>query len=188
MIGQLRGTVAHLEPHDLILDVAGVGYRIAVADHMIASASLGSELTIFTHLAVRENALDLYGFESERERDFFEMLIGVSGVGPKSALGILSLAPVATLMSAIGSGDASYLTKVSGIGPKSAQKIVLELADKLAVYNESSEETRQGTTDALDALHALGYSVEEARRALQSISDDISDPGERVKEALKQLL
>ena len=187
MIGQLRGTVVHVSPDSLILDVAGIGYRIAVTDATLATLTLQSDTTLFTHLSVRETALDLYGFETERDRDFFEMLISVSGVGPKSALAILSLAPSNTLMSAIGSGDASYLTKVSGVGPKSAKKIVLELADKLAVYSSSDESGREAHSDALDALHALGYSIDEARNALQNIPEDITDTGARVKEALKQL-
>lgn len=187
MIGQLRGTVAHIAPDSVIIDVSGVGYRVAVTKAALASFTLQTPTTLFTHLSVRETALDLYGFQTERDRDFFEMLLSVSGVGPKSALAILSLAPSTTLMSAIGSGDASYLTKVSGVGPKSAQKIVLELADKLAVYSTTDEHSRGGTSDAIDALHALGYSVDEARKALSSVSDDITDTSERVKEALKQL-
>ena len=133
MIAQLTGIVAHRDKSSIILDVKGVGYRIFVSSGTLEQLHRQKEgsVSFFTHLSVRENALDLYGFLEQEELHFFEMLISISGIGPKSALGILSIADVETLKQAISSGDSSYLTKVSGIGTKIAKKIVLELNDTI---------------------------------------------------------
>jgi Holliday junction DNA helicase RuvA len=186
MIGQLRGAVAHKGERHVILDVAGVGYRVATTPETVKTLSLSETSTLLTHLAVRENALDLYGFRTARELEFFELLLTVSGVGPKSALAIISLAPPDVLEKAILGGDASYLTKVSGIGKKSAEKIVVELKDKLVALTPAGGPTLNSEAEAVEALQALGYSLPEARTALKNVAGDL-DTGERVKQALKQL-
>ena len=142
---------------------------------------------MWTHLAVRENALDLYGFIERSELEFFEMLITISGIGPKSALGILSVAPVDTLRRAISSGDTSYLTKVSGIGRKNAEKIVVELRDKLGAIDANAGGTLREEVDALSALEALGYSAREAREALKAVGNNAISTQEKLKAALKSL-
>lgn len=190
MIGQLTGKLVHRGDKFIILDVAGVGYRINLS--LEALKELKSEavaVKFWTHLAVRENALDLYGFLEQRELNFFELLISVSGIGPKSAIAILSLAPPEILEKAIGSGDSGYLTKVSGIGRKSAEKIVLELKDKLgsSALTDKQAGERQNETEAIEALQALGYSLREAREALQRVPEDVAETSEKIKLALKRL-
>lgn len=185
MIGRLSGKVTPVNDRTIIVDTAGVGYLIHVLPE-VASTTEGSALTLWTHLAVREDALDLYGFVNRDELYFFELLVNVPGIGPKSALGILSLAPPATLRQAIASGKTEYLTRVSGIGQKSAEKIVLELRDKLGKV-ATDEAAFAAEEDALEALKALGYSLREAREALKKVPDNVTDTTERIKEALKIL-
>ena len=130
MIAQLTGQIAHRDEKGVILDVAGVGYRVSLSvESLKALPRSESTAKLHTHLAVRENALDLYGFVTRDEHDFFELLLTVSGIGPKSAIAILSLATPKMLERAISAGDAAYLSKVSGIGKKSAENIALELKD-----------------------------------------------------------
>lgn len=189
MISHLSGTVLFSGERHIILDVSGVGYRISVTPDTLQKAITQKDaVQLWVHLAVREDSLNLYGFLEREELAFFELLIGISGVGPKSALGILSVAPVGTLRSAIVSGDTSYLTKVSGIGKKNAEKIVLELKDKLGGATEgASSAGRKEEVDALEALAAIGYSQREAREALKDIPDSVKGTSQRVKAALKKL-
>jgi Holliday junction DNA helicase RuvA len=187
MIGQLRGRVEQLGKDNLILDVNGVGYLVRVTSHTLQNAPLGKELTLKTHLSVREDALDLYGFGSADEVVFFGLLINVSGIGPKSALAIMNLGTVPTLQSAIGQGDIAYLTRVSGIGKKNAEKIVLELRDKLGGVFESHGSLLKEDTDVLQALESLGYGRHEARESLKLIPKTASGTNDRLREALKIL-
>ena len=145
-------------------------------------------ISLKTHLAVRETSLDLYGFLNADELEFFEMLISISGIGPKSGLAILSVTDVSTLKTAVSSGDSSYLTKVSGIGRKSAGKIIIELQDKLGtIDNKSDSDQMRDEMETLEALQALGYSIREAREAMKKISKTATNSSERIKEALKIL-
>jgi Holliday junction DNA helicase RuvA len=185
MIIQLRGITVGKDPEYLVLDVGGVGYKVFVTPETLANTPDNKDVTLWTHLSVRETALDVYGFLKREDLNFFELLIGISGVGPRSALSILSLADVATLTSAISEGDTSYLTKVSGIGAKSAQKIVLELSDKVGKVAENP--SLKEDADAIDALAAMGYSVAEARSALKEVPGDIFGASERLKHALRLL-
>ncbi len=182
MIASIRGTVTGVSKSSLIIDVGGVGYRIYTTEATALSYSVGSPAELSTYLAVRENALDLFGFENTAELSFFELLLEVPGIGPRSALNILSIADIRTLREAIASKNAGYLTRVSGIGKKSAEKIVITLQDKVTkgtpIGNLDSE------ADALEALRALGYSPKEARDALQEVPREITDVGERVRAAL----
>ena len=190
MIAQLTGQISHRDEKGVILDVAGVGYKVYLSAESLRNLPKGeAPVQLFTHLAVRENALDLYGFVTKIEHDWFGLLISVSGIGPKSALGILSIAPPAVLQKAISSADSGYLTKVSGIGKKSAEKIVLELKDKLDGVSRGASLTGQNLsneTEAIEALQALGYSLREAREALHNLPTNL-DTGEKVKSALKML-
>ncbi|MFA6253801.1 MAG: Holliday junction branch migration protein RuvA [Candidatus Paceibacterota bacterium] len=187
MIGQLTGKIVRHEGRFVILDVNGVGYKIFTSTETANRLkTLPESVTVLTHLVVREDALDLYGFIDQAELDFFELLIGISGVGPKSALSILSLAPPETLRKAISSSNTSYLTQVSGIGRKIAEKIVLELRDKIGAL-ESGDEGLDQEAEAIMAMEALGYSAREAREALRHIPTEITDTGTKIKEALKNL-
>ncbi len=193
MIGHLKGTIIHQDLKSVILDVSGVGYKIYTNTASLSpKRSVGNKpeaqaTTVFwTYLAVRENALDLYGFVTEEELHFFELLITVSGIGPKSAITILSVATLPNLRHAISTGDTGHLTKVSGIGKKNAEKIVLELKDKLVGLSTDMSESTTSDMDALEALKSLGYGEREAREALKKVSD-VKDTGEKVKKALKLL-
>ena len=183
MIGAIEGNVKVIRAGFCILNAGGVGYKISAKRETLASLTAGSDATLWTHLAVRENALDLYGFESEEELRFFELLLTVSGIGPKSALAILDLAPVETLRSAIASGNASYLTKVSGVGKKTAEKVVLELKDKVGLG--SGTDAMKGDEEALEAMHALGYTLQEARDALRKVPQSIERGNDRLREAIR---
>jgi Holliday junction DNA helicase RuvA len=186
MISQLRGTISHKDLRYLIVDTAGVGYKVFCPSATIDKLALGDEATLWTHTAVRENAIDLYGFLSKEDLDLFELLITVSGIGPKTAIGVLTVVLPETVRMAISSGDSAYLTKVSGVGKKIAEKIVLELKGK---YEDMSGGNLylQKDADAIEALKALGYSHNEAREALQKVPKDIEQAGEKVKQALKIL-
>jgi holliday junction DNA helicase RuvA len=182
MIAQLRGAVVHAEMGGVVLDVAGVGYRVRTKS--VELLTLGAEISIWTHLAVREDALELYGFRELEDLRFFELLIKVSGVGPKTALGILSLAALPTLKQAIASGDLSYLTKVSGIGRKTAEKIIVELRDRV---EGSGDESLAGVGDALEALVALGYSRRETQEVLRKFDQRDLSVEDIVRKALVEL-
>lgn len=184
MIGHLKGTLIHQDLKSVILDVAGVGYKVFTNT---ATLPIGKpqNLELWTYLAVRENALDLYGFMTQEELHFFELLMTVSGIGPKSAMGILSVATIANLRHAISSGDVSHLTKVSGIGKKNAEKIVLELKDKLEGLSVDISGSVSGDVDALEALKSLGYGEREAREALKKAEGDTTE--QKVRSALKNL-
>jgi Holliday junction DNA helicase RuvA len=194
MIGSIRGKIILKTEKFLIVETAGIGYKINVSPDTISKAKkLGGEIFLFIHTHVREDTLDLYGFLDYPELEFFEMLIGVSGIGPKGALAILGIASIGTLRKAIGIGDISYLTKISGIGRKTAEKIVIELRDKIG--EEKGGSSLQGELDALEALKSLGYSQNEAREALKKVSLGHSRTGEapntntsaKIREALKIL-
>jgi Holliday junction DNA helicase RuvA len=189
MISHITGEVLLKGDRFAIIDVSGVGYKVYISiDTMRMVGNKGEKVSLWTYLAVRENALDLYGFIDNAEVELFELLIGISGVGPKSALAIMGVAPLDTLKTAIASGDTSYLTKVSGIGKKNAEKIVLELRDKLGILkNESAEGVMREESDVVDALQTMGYSVSEAREALKQVPQEVSGTSARIKEALKNM-
>ena len=187
MIGYLEGVVKTVRAGHCILGVGGVGYKVAATKQTLATLAGGSDASLWTHLAVKENALDMYGFSSEEELKFFELLLSVSGIGPKSALAILDIASVETLRSAISHGKAEYLTKVSGIGRKTAEKIVLELKDKVGAALEGTRAALQGDEEALEAMRALGYSAQEARDALRKVPSAVERSKDRLREALKIL-
>jgi Holliday junction DNA helicase RuvA len=187
MIGHLEGKVAKVADGFAIISCGGVGYKVAATQDTLSHLKQGRDATLWTHLAVRETSLDLYGFENEEALRFFELLLTVSGIGPKSALAVLDIASTEALRSAISTGNASYLTKVSGVGRKTAEKIVLELRDKVGVSSEKEMSNLSGDEEALEAMRALGYSIQEARDALRNVPADIEKPGERVRAALKTI-
>lgn len=189
MIGKLSGKISYKGERYAIVETGGVGYKLFLTPETLNSLTANSqqlEATFWTYLAVRENALDLYGFLEKRELEFFELLLSVSGIGPKSAQAILSIAPPDILTKAIAGGDSSYLTKVSGIGKKSAEKIIIELRDKIGSL-ELEGGILKGESDAIEALQSLGYTLREAREALQRVPQNITDTSAKVKAALKFL-
>ena len=188
MIAYLIGTVSAKSGTFLVLEVHGVGYKVHTTPRTLDGVSVGDPVSLHTHLAVREDAMELFGFPTHGELSFFELLIGISGIGPRSALGIVGLDSVEKLAGAIAHGDVAYLTKVSGVGKKSAEKIVLELRDKVTTLEiHDHEDVRRDEGDALEALKALGYRTDDAREALRQVPDDIEGQGARIKEALRLL-
>jgi len=186
MIAYLKGNIIYTEEKFFILDVNKVGYKVFTTADAISTYKNGDEVSFWTYTAVRENSIDIYGFITKEEMSFFDLLLNVSGIGPKSALSILNVASVETLKKAIATGDTTYLNKVSGIGKKTAEKIVIELRDKLLAYkNEDSENSLRDESDIVEALRALGYTQSETREALNQISPDIEGAENRIKEALK---
>jgi len=189
MISCLEGKVILKGERFVIVETGGVGYRIFVGPSVFVKIGKNNDrIKLWTHLHLREDSAELYGFLEYAELEFFETLIQISGVGPKSALGVLNVAPLDTLKHAIASGEISYLTKVSGIGKKIAEKIILELRDKLGKIGYTGEKAfLKEEEDALRALRSLGYSYSEAREALKQVSSKISGTQDRVKESLKIL-
>jgi Holliday junction DNA helicase RuvA len=171
------------------LDTNGASYRVFCSPQTIKSAPKKDELfSLWTHLHVREDAMELYGFLEYAELEFFEMLIAIPGIGPRGALGVLAVAPLDNLKKAISSGETNYLTKVSGIGRKTAEKIILELRDKLGgLSGVEVGGILKEDQDVLSALQSLGYSISEAREAMKQIPDNIKGANNRIKEALKIL-
>ena len=202
MIGSIKGKIILKTEKFLIVETGGVGYKISVSPDTLSKISalrlpsieLGtgrsgqketsSLVSFWIHTHVREDILDLYGFLDREELEFFEMLINVSGIGPKGALSILGIASIETLRKAISTGDTAYLTKVSGIGRKTAEKIIIELRDKMGEAKTGT--SLQGELDTLEALKSLGYSQAEAREALKKVSPD-SNTNAKIREALKVL-
>ncbi len=191
MIARLRGAVIDVRADSVILDVAGVGYKVRAGAPVLAQAHerRGEELSVYTYLAVREDALELYGFETSEELSLFELLIGVSGIGPKSALSIMNLGDTEGLRSAIANGDIAYLTRVSGIGRKTAEKIVLELREKAGGMESSADggSVTGADADVIDALTSLGYTLRQAREALKSVPKEITGTSDKLREALRIL-
>lgn len=190
MIAFIDGEVELKGERFMIIRSNGIGYRIFANPETIRRIpENGEKIKIWTHLYRREDAEELYGFLHFAELEFFETLIQISGIGPKSGLGIMSVAPLDTLKRAIASGDTSYLTKVSGIGRRTAEKVVFELREKLAgkgVAHLEAPELKE-ESDALTALITLGYTPSEARDALSTVPREVKGAGARVKEALKRL-
>jgi len=188
MIATLRGEISQIEDNALIIEVGGVGLRVFTPAQMRMRLKAGESAFLFTHLVVREDALTLYGFESQADRDLFNILLGVDGVGPRVALSVLSTLTVDTIQRAIFTDEAEILSKVPGVGKKTAQKIALHLKDKLKPTDPLSQVAAMSDADSevLAALTALGYSVVEAQAAIQSIPKDApKDVEERLRITLQ---
>lgn len=189
MIYLVKGILETKKEKFAVIDAGGIGYKIYVSSATLEQmSSEGSEVKLYTHLHVREDALDLYGFPTQEELDFFELLLTVSGIGPKAALNILNIAPVKNLSSAIARGEVEFLTKISGIGNKIAQKIILELKDKITKLGFQTEENMTSKDhEVIDALVSLGYSQYQARAAVRELPNNITGVEKRIREALKIL-
>lgn len=196
MIGFLRGKVAGLLPEYCLLDVAGVGYRVFISAATRGQLRLGEEVTLYTHLAVREDALLLYGFSRQEEYEIFQLLISVSGIGPKVALGALSAISVEALCQALRGQQLAQLTKLPGIGKKTAERLILELKDKVRAGEDEDGEDSAGDTftapggeeriaEAMAALTALGYSAAEIEPVLRR-SGHCSTAEETIRFALRE--
>ncbi|MBX5474763.1 MAG: Holliday junction branch migration protein RuvA [Thermoleophilia bacterium] len=189
MIARLRGKPVASTPEGLLLDVGGVGYLVAATPSAVRAADGAQEVTVETYLHVREDALQLYGFADRAERELFVQLLSVNGVGPKVALAVVSGSPPQELRRAIVSGDVARFQAIPGIGRKTAERIVLELKEKLGAGIDAFAPATVPSGDAhlvaRDALVELGYTVLEAERALADVDPDLP-PEERVRLALKR--
>ena len=186
MIARLRGRPAGRTNDGLVLDVNGVGYLVAATPSVLRRAGAGLEVTVETYLHVREDALQLYGFADHEERELFVHLLTVGGVGPKVALAVVSGSPPGELRKAIALGDHARFQAIPGIGKKTAERIVLELRERLGSVTETGLAVvdAPGHLVARDALVELGYTVLDAERALAEVDPELP-PEERVKLALR---
>lgn len=183
MIGSLRGRLLEIAGMAALLEVGGVGYWLRVTPATLSRLNVGDEAFVYTHDHVREDAHELFGFLSSEDLRLFGQLLGISGVGPKSAMTIMSVGSADTVRRAIMAGDLETLTSVPGVGKKTAQKIILELKGQLV----EAESEDSGEREVVDALVSLGYSASQARDALKSIPADVADTSERIREALRRL-
>ncbi len=190
MISYLNGKIKNKRQSYIIIEVNNVGYQVFVNSIMYADFDIGQDVEVYTHQHVREDSLDLYGFKSLEDLEMFELLLSISGIGPKSALGVLAVASVNDIKNSISRGDSHLLTKVSGIGKKTAERVVLELREKVGQIIDNKQIIENGglaSGDEIDALMALGYSMQQSRDALRGVDAKIKDSGERIKGALKGL-
>jgi holliday junction DNA helicase RuvA len=187
MIARLQGRLAARRADGIVVDVGGVGYLVHASSSVLRGAEPGGEVAVETHLHVRDDALQLYGFADAEERELFAQLLAVSGVGPKVALAIVSGSPTAELRRAIALEDTARFQAIPGIGKKTAQRVVLELKEKLDLDADAARPRQVDAGDVFvrDALVNLGYSVAEAEAALAQVDPELP-PEERVRLALKR--
>lgn len=191
MIAHVSGTLAEKFLSSLVIDVGGVGYEVHVSALDYDAVSLNEPVKLYTHHHIREQDQSLFGFSSLSAKRLFELLISVQGIGPKAALAILGLAPSEQVRSAIANGDTSFIQKASGVGKRSAERVIVDLKDKVGLPSGAYELSGKTTAvlvpqdDALDALMALGFNLAHASEALQGIDADLPTE-DRVRQALKQ--
>jgi holliday junction DNA helicase RuvA len=190
MISIIKGSVFHKKKDTLVIDTqSGIGYAVRMSPLSISRYEVGSDVVLFTYLKVSENALELYGFQTEGDRSFFELLLSVKGIGPKSALNILSLGSLDHIQSAIARGDATYLSAVQGMGKKTAERLCVELKNKVVVAQDANTvQLSEGESvvlgEVVDGLVALGYSKEEAQGRIK----DVVVQGKTTEQILKEVL
>lgn len=199
MIAKLKGQIESIHGSYLILMVGpaqnpadivagwGVGYKVFASSYTLGKVAGQGEISLFIHTHVREDQFNLFGFLTEDELSMFELLISVSGIGPKAAMSILSIADPKTIRTAIVNKDSSLLTRVSGVGKKTAEKVIVELQNKVSALDVHDQAGALADQEALEALTALGYTVTEAREALKLVPADVQDVGERLRRAMKCL-
>lgn len=191
MIGHVRGIIAEKFNNAIIIDVNGVGYEVAVSALDFENCNLDEERKFYTYHSVRENAEELYGFLSLMAKKLFELLISVQGIGPKAGMAILSLAEPEEVRNAIANADAGFIAKASGVGKKSAERVIVDLRDKVGIPSKYGSANIEQTIkpnepdEALDALMALGFSLKEATAALEKVDSNLSVE-ERIRLALKK--
>lgn len=187
MIAKITGKIALFRGNYVVVDVSGVGYKIYATEFSMGKIAGKEEIELYTHTYVREDTLSLYGFLTLDELEMFELLISISGIGPKAAIGILSIAEPKTIRAAVISGDSSILTKVSGVGKKTAERVILELKNRIAELPGEDQGAAKADSEAIEALTSLGYTVSQAREALKSVPKSTKDISEKVRAALKNL-
>ncbi len=184
MIAHLTGKILTINDKYLVLEISGIGYRVFATAETLVKHKTGETVSLWIAHIIREDAQDLYGFENQNDQDLFELLRSVSGIGPKSALAVMNVATIGTIARAINTNDVGYLTKISGIGKKTAEKIILELRDKLPAIMEHVPDS--SSHDVIDALIALGYGEAKARDAARTLDHSL-DTQSQIREALRIL-
>lgn len=189
MIAHIQGEVAEKFAGSVIIDVSGVGYELRVAGGDFESINLGDKVKFHTYHHVREQSQELFGFSSLAAKKLFELLITVQGVGPKAALAILSLGSAEQVRNALANADTGFVVNAAGVGKKTAERVVVDLADKVGLpthyqQSQTSAVTIDSSDEALEALMALGYSLADASKALEGVASDLPT-ARRVTEALK---
>jgi len=188
MIGQLTGTVTEKEGQHLVIHVGGVGFNVYVAETTFERARENNPITLFTHMVVRDDRFELYGFLRKAEKSFFEQLLKVRDVGPKSALAILSLGNLAQVQQSIMNSDSQVLISVPGIGKKTAERIILELKEKVFAVDGTPKEPAPPAADVIvAALQNLGYSNKEAKEAVRELPKELENDDERLRWVLKHI-
>jgi len=185
MISRLKGQIEENNLTFVVVDVGGVGYKVNCTIEDSKDLKVGMNISLHTHLDVKETSMELYGFLDEETKKLFELLLTVNGVGPKTALNILNSTSSTTLIEGIASGDPKHLQEISGLGKKQCEKLVLTLKDKVT-GEELDEKTVAGTSDAIEALVSLGYTKKDARDIVSKINKKLSTE-EIIREALKKL-
>ena len=189
MIGMLTGTLALRDESYIILDVNGVGYKVLASAQIHTVFHIGDKVTIFIHTHVREDTLDLFGFPTQQDLKVFEYLISVNGIGPKTAMGIFTIGSREEILGAIRKADVDFFTGVPRLGKKNAQKIIIELKNKLGSGEELDlSEGSQEEQDVVNALVSMGFSEREARMGVKGIGEQGSSISEKIRLALKQLV
>jgi len=188
VIASLRGQIQAVRSDALVVDVGGVGYLVYVPRSILDQPGhIGQTIELHTHLYVRETELTLYGFRAPEELELFSVLLGVSGIGPRTALAALSVFSPETLRGVVAQGDAAALTRIPGVGRKTAQRLVLDLRDRLGEAAAWAPSASPADADVINALTALGYSVVEAQTAVGNLPPDVSELDERILAALRYL-
>ena len=188
MIAHIAGEITDKRISTVVIDVGGVGYELHISERDMEQVSVGGTQFFHTYFSVRENAQDLYGFTSPETKRLFELLLGVSGVGPKVAMSIASLGDAKQIKSAIASSNVAFIQSANGVGKRGAEKVIVELKDKVGVIGDDSfvlDELQEGD-DATAALVALGYSAAQASKALSKVDSKLSVE-ERIKAALSEV-
>jgi holliday junction DNA helicase RuvA len=186
VIGSVRGEVTHIGLDHALIEIGGIGYRVVAGPALLAKLRTGTEASVFTHHLVREDQQALFGFATNEELAFFELLLTVSQVGPRLALAITAAHPVTKLQLAIVTDDVDVFTSVSGIGRKTAQRIILELKEKVHAAGIAASPSSTDS-DVVAALESLGYSASEARRAAGAVAGTDGELDARIKAALQEL-
>ncbi len=187
MIGSVRGPVTHVGQDYALVEVVGIGYRIMAGPALLAKLRIGREASVFTHHLVREDQEALFGFATTEELTLFELLMTVAGVGPRLALAITAAHAVTKLQLAIVTDDPDTFTVVSGVGRKTAQRIILELKEKVHAAGIAGGGASSTDSDVVAALESLGYSASEGRRAAGAVAGSAGELDVRIKAALQEL-
>ncbi len=187
MIGLLKGTLLLRNDPYVVIEVHGVGYKVCASPDFLSKYHIGDSVTVFTHTHVREDALDLFGFVDQAHLELFELLISVSGIGPKTAIGVFGLGGKETIIGAIRKADVDFFTGVPRLGKKNAQKIIIELKNKIGAVEDLDLAGNSEVDEVVGALMSFGFSESEAKMALRQIGEIGGSVSEKVRLALKYL-